>query len=166
MNGKDLFLAMSHVDLRFIQEAEHSAMPMRRISPWLRAACLCLVLLVLWCLQPLLTITPDPPPSTDPFLPEGIPGVMVYVEELTDDGFRGMVTEVFCTELLDTGEQVHVEVTEYTMVEMADGTLGSATEAGIDLLGRYVWVEFFEPEGEAPSISAIFLSVEDPQPKG
>ena len=43
MNGKDLFEAMSHVDERYIDEAESKMIP--KTIPWLKlasmAACLC-----------------------------------------------------------------------------------------------------------------------------
>ena len=49
MNGKDLFEAMSHVDEKFVHEAENSTIRKRNVVLWMKwaaaAACLCLLLL-------------------------------------------------------------------------------------------------------------------------
>ena len=49
MNGKELLEAMSHVDDRFVHEAEHGTIPKGNVVPWMKwaavAACLCLLLL-------------------------------------------------------------------------------------------------------------------------
>ena len=49
MNGKELLEAMSHVDDRFVHEAEHGTIPKGNVVPWMKwaavAACLCLILL-------------------------------------------------------------------------------------------------------------------------
>ena len=49
MSGKELFEAMSHVDDRFVHEAEHGTIPKGNVVPWMKwaavAACLCLLLL-------------------------------------------------------------------------------------------------------------------------
>lgn len=49
MSGKDLFEAMSHVDERYVHEAENSTISKRNVVPWMKwaavAACLCLILL-------------------------------------------------------------------------------------------------------------------------
>ena len=85
MTGKDLFEGLSFIDECFIEEAENASLVR---APWLRiasiAACLCLVLFSLWCIHPTQI---GPPPETtapyDPFLPEGWPEVIVYVDEMT-----------------------------------------------------------------------------------
>ena len=49
MSGKELFDAMSHVDEKFVHEAENNTIPKRNVVPWMKwaavAACLCLLLL-------------------------------------------------------------------------------------------------------------------------
>lgn len=169
MNGKDLFAAMGHIDARFIDEAEHSSISRRSFAPWLRAACVCLVLFGLWCIQPLLPVSPAPVPSTaateDP-LPEGSLRVLIYVEEMTGDGFCGTVTELFGADRWEVGTKLYVAITEETMVETADGSLRPALEAGIDLSGCYVWVEFWGSDADSGSIHAIYLSMESTQTKG
>ena len=54
MSGKDLFVGMSFVDARFVDEAENKTLPRRNISPWIKqmsmAACLTLVLFSAMCI--------------------------------------------------------------------------------------------------------------------
>ena len=58
MSGKDLFEGMSYVDERFVDEAENKSYPKRTVSPWIKvasmAACLCLIIVSLFTLQPYL----------------------------------------------------------------------------------------------------------------
>ena len=55
MSGKDLFEGMSHVDERFVDEAETQTIPKRIVSPWLKAvsmaACLCLIVFSIYNLN-------------------------------------------------------------------------------------------------------------------
>lgn len=160
MSGKDLFDGMGHIDERFIAEAETGSMAARSVSPWLRAACLCLVLFGLWCIHPLLNVTPAPStvPTEDPLRPEGLPVVMVSVREMTDDGFTGIVTE--CWGPFEVGTELHVSITEYTMYVTDGGTLESVLEAGFDYSGCQVCVTFVAYDAESASVFAELLSVE------
>lgn len=164
MNGRELFYAMSHIDEGFIEEAERWKPRGRAFSPWLRAACLCLVILGLCCIQPLLTAVPGPVPSTsptdDPFLPEGFPTVVVQVEEMTDDGFIGIVTELYGAARPEAGTMLYVTITADTRYLTADGSLVPAQEAWQDHTGCCVAVEFLEYDEETASVTANILSVE------
>ena len=87
MTGKDLFEAMSFIDERFIDEAERGYPTRPMALPWIRvtsiAACLCLIMLSLWCIHPLLLNPHETtPPTTLPLiLPEGFTEVILYVED-------------------------------------------------------------------------------------
>lgn len=119
MTGKDLFEGLSFIDERFIDEAETGSI-LR--THWLRiasvAACLCLVLFSLWCIHPTLI---GPPPETtepsEPILPEGWPEVVVYVEEMTDDGFTGTVAELVMPGLFEVGMELDVQIPEDAQIE-------------------------------------------------
>ena len=165
MNGKDLFVGLGFIDERYVAEAESCGLPRSMASPWLRiaslAACLCLVLLSLWFLNP---GSPGPvPPTTmpeDPLRPEGIPVVVVYVQEMTDDGFTGIITECWGPGPFEVGTELHVSITEHTMYVTDEGRLESVLAAGIDYSGCQVSVEFVAYDAESASVFAEFLSVE------
>lgn len=157
MSGKDLFEAMSCIDERFIDEAENCGMLRTMDSPWLRiasvAACLCLVMLSLWCIQPLLNNPYGPPPETTlPDLPEGFEdlSVILYVEEMTEDGFTGTVAGHPDTVIFKIGVELNVVITEDTLHEAADYS------------GCYVLVAFREVDPATASISAILVEAADP----
>ena len=113
---------------------------------------------------PLLTAVPGPVPSTsptdDPFLPEGFPTVVVQVEEMTDDGFIGIVTELYGAARPEAGTKLYVTITADTRYLTADGSLVPAQEAWQDHTGCCVAVEFLEYDEETASVTANILSVE------
>ncbi|MBE6950007.1 MAG: hypothetical protein E7451_01555 [Ruminococcaceae bacterium] len=141
MTGKDLLVGLSCIDERFIDEAEHSRPSMA--FPWLRiaslAACLCLILL---CVQPLMSAPQGTtPPTTLPhYLPEGFPEVVVYVQEMTDDGFTGTVAELVMPGLFELGAELKVVFEADAWFEKADGTSGTVAEQRPDFSGCYVLV--------------------------
>lgn len=153
MTGKDLFEGLSFIDERFIDEAETAALVH---APWLRiasiAACLCLVLFSLWCIHPALI---DPPPETtvpyDPFLPEGWPEVIVYVEEMSADGFTGTVAELVMPGLFELGAELDVLIPEDAQIE------------GEILPGMYVLVVCDEYDPDTGTIIARAVSPAPPQ---
>lgn len=119
MTGKDLFESLSFIDERFIHEAETASFvrdPRLRIASI--AACLCLVLFSLWCIHP-SQIVPPPVTTTpsEPFLPEGWPEVIVYVEEMTVDGFTGTVAEIVMPGLFEIGMELDVRIPEDAQIE-------------------------------------------------
>ena len=152
MNGKNLFEGLSFIDERYIDEAENSELPGTAVSPWIRvaamAACLCVVMLSLWCLRPFRPVSPDPPVETTlPIMPEGFQTVIVSVEEMTDTGFTGTVAEQMFPELFEIGRELNVVITEETVYEPADYT------------GCHVWVEFIQYDSDTAVIVADFIEV-------
>lgn len=164
MTGKDLFEAMGFIDDRFIDEAEHGYPARRMYAPWIRlasaAACLCLIMLSLWYIHPLLLPPHETtPPTTLPlFLPEGFTEVIVYVEEMTADGFTGTVAEPVTPGLFEPNEQLHVVLKDDTRYELADGTAGMAADHMPDLSGRYVLVlcSEYDPSATFLAVDTIF----------
>lgn len=156
MNGKDLFEAMSFIDERFIDEAEYGTLPTSVHAPWLRiasiAACLCLVLFSLWCIHPTQI---SPPPETtvpvDPFLPEGWPEVILYVQEMTDDGFTGTVAELVMPDPFELGMELDVVIPEDAQIE------------GEIRPGSYALVVCDEYDPDTGIIIASFISPMTPQ---
>lgn len=154
MTGKDLLMGLSCIDERFIDEAEHCRPSMA--FPWLRiasvAACLCLILL---CVQPLMI---DPqgttPPTTLPdYMPEGFPEVVVYVQEMTDDGFTGTVAELVMPGLFELGAELNVVFEEDAWYEKTDGTSGTVAQQRPDFSGCYVLVICTEYDQAAAAIT-------------
>ena len=161
MTGKDLFEAMSFIDERFIDEAERGYPTRTMVLPWIRvtsiAACLCLIMLSLWCIHPLLLNPHETtPPTTLPLiLPEGFTEVILYVEEMTEDGFTGTVAEPVTPGLFEPDEKLHVVLKDNTRYELADGTAGMTADHRPDLSGRYVLVLCSEYDP-----SAAFIAVD------
>lgn len=170
MNGKDLFVGLSYIDERYIHEAETCELPKRQDFPWMRiasmAACLCLVILSLWCIQPLLRGPHGQVPHTtgpdDPFVPEGLLEVVLYVEEMTDDGFTGTVTKLVFPGTFEIGMELNVVITEETGYETADGRTGSIGAQEVDLSGCHVLVECIEYDPDTASIVAGYISEVQP----
>ena len=164
MNGMDLFRAMTNIDERFIDEAEHGHLPRALFSPWLRAACLCLVIFGLWRIAPLLTAGPGQStlPTEDPFRTEGSPMVFVQVEEMTADGFVGTVTMLSGADRPEVGTKLYVVITADTLQLTPEG--GSAPPQ-TDYTGCLVWVDFSQYDAQSASITAECLSIEsEPTP--
>lgn len=154
MSGKDLFEAMSFIDERFIDEAERR----RHIhAPWPRiaalAACLCLVMLSLWCVRPLWNAPPGPGPETTvPYdMPEGWPEVILYVQEMTDDGFTGTVAELVTPDPFELGMELDVVIPEDAQIE---GEISP---------GSYALVVCDEYDPDTGIIIARFISPMTPQ---
>lgn len=168
MSGKDLFKAMSFIDERFVDEAERR----RHIhAPWTRiaalAACLCLVMLSLWCVQPLWDAPPGPgPETTEPYYaPEGFTQVVVYVEEMTDDGFTGTVAELVTPDLFKIGMEMNVVLSAETQYEMSDGSYGIITDNEIDFTGCHVLVICTEYDPDTATIVVNFIGqMPSPEP--
>lgn len=164
MTGKDLFEAMSFIDERFIDEAERGYPTRTMVLPWIRvtsiAACLCLVMLSLWCIHPLLLNPHETtPPTTLPLiLPEGFTEVILYVEEMTADGFTGTVAEPVTPGLFEPNEQLHVMLKDNTRYELADGTAGMTADHHPDFSGRYVLVlcSEYDPSAAFIAVDMIF----------
>lgn len=74
MSGKDLFEAMSHVDERFVDEAENNPLSKRAVSAWIKAASMaaCLGLIVF----SVYTLHPYPQGETEGIAAEGAAELM------------------------------------------------------------------------------------------
>lgn len=164
MNGKDLFDGLNYIDERFIDEAEHGKLRRRKRSPWIQAACLCLVFLGLWHLRPLFPVSPAVTPSTaptgEPILPEGFSAVFLEVTRMTDNGFVGTVTGYSGADLFEIGTELHVAITEDTMSITGDGRPEPVTEAGFDYTGCLVFVEYSQFSEDTASVTAQYITVE------
>ena len=154
MTGKDLFESLSFIDERYIEEAEYCTLA--RKFPWLRvaslAACLCLLLL---CIRPLVN-TPQAtvPPTTQPHnMPEGYLEAIVHVQEMTDEGFTGTVTELVLPEPFALGMKLNVVFEGDTWYEMADGSFGVVEDRHPDFSGCDVWVLCTEYDPDAATIT-------------
>lgn len=164
MTGKDLFEAMSFIDERFIDEAERGYPTRPMALPWIRvtsiAACLCLIMLSLWCIHPLLLNPHETtPPTTLPLiLPEGFTEVILYVEEMAADGFTGTVAESVTPGLFEPNEKLHVMLKDNTRYELADGTAGMTADHMPDLSGRYVLLicSEYDPSAAFIAVDTIF----------
>lgn len=157
MSGKDLFAGMGCIDERFIAEAESCTLPRGIQAPWLRAAsmaaCLCLMMLSLWCIRPFLNGTHvQPPETTFPLIPEGFQEVIVLVEEMTGDGFTGTIAELVTPGSFALGMEVKVTIPAEALVE---GEICS---------GCHVLVVCSEYDPEASAIVAEFIQEVQPSP--
>ncbi len=174
MSGKDLFEGMSYVDERFVDEAENKTLPKRVVSPWIKvasmAACLCLIIFSLYDLQPYLRgetegagqeaadqmpagemdngkdqisqesaiVSPEDAPAGE------VPNTILYVEEMTSDGFIATVTEYGETERLGLGTKLNVVIREDTHHEFADESNATSDDSKTDYTGCYVLIQYYE----------------------
>ena len=172
MTGKDLFEGMSWVDELFVDEAEHAQLPKPRVIPWIRvasmAACLCLILFAI----PHLLPPPENPRSPEDTAPNGsledpresqhsnilspedpptgeIPNVILYVEEMTAEGFIGTVTDYGVTDHLGLGTKLNVLIGEGTRSD-SDNT--AIHDSKTDFTGRYVVFQFYEFDPDTGTI--------------
>ena len=157
MNGQDLFEAMSHVDERYVDEAESKMIP--KTIPWMKlasmAACLCLLVLTVYGLRPFLNGSetegvliedaqesavgvPEEIPATE------VPSVILYVEEMTMAGFTGTVAELVDTDIFQVGMELNVV--------LADTTRHETAESKANYAGTYVMVQFIEYNRETSTI--------------
>lgn len=188
MTGKDLFEGISWVDERFVDEAEHAALPKPGVIPWIKiasmAACLCLILFALHNLSPYLKqevtdgqdiadsvgqdsredelkddaqnsiiVSPGDDPTGE------IPNVILYVEEMTVEGFIATVTDYGETDRLGLGTRLNVVIAEGSRSEVADGNHTASDDSKIDYTGCYVVVNLFEFDEAAGTIVVDTFSI-------
>ena len=177
MNGKDLFEAMSHVDERYIDEAESKMIP--KTIPWIKlasmAACLCLVLFGVYQMLPMMApesiedtvpqgslTDPMSQPPQDPNervpgqIPTGeVPSVVLFVDEMTETGFWGTVAELVDTDVLEIGMELNVVVADGTRHE-------TSAEAKLDYTGQYVVVQFITYDRETNTIVVNMITEANP----
>lgn len=179
MESVYLFEGMSWVDERFIDEAEHAAFPKPRVIPWIKvasmAACLCLILFGIHHLMP--TRTPGDPGSIEDTAPNGgledpqeqesnhsnqiapgdcpageIPNVILYVEEMTAEGFIGIVTDYGVTDHLGLGTRLNVVIGDGMRSNADNEDNAIANDSKTDFTGRYVVFQFYDFDPETGTI--------------
>ena len=180
MNGKDLFEAMSHVDERYVDEAESKMIP--KTIPWLKlasmAACLCLVLFGVYQMLPMMA--PGAPESIEDTVPQGsltdpmsqppqdpnervpgqiptgeVPSVVLYVDDMTESGFVGTVAELVDTDVFEIGMELNVVVADGTRHE-------TSADAKTDYTGQYVVVQFITYDRETNTIVVNMIAEANP----
>jgi hypothetical protein len=182
MSGKDLFEAMSHVDERFIHEAENNTIPKRNVVPWMKwaavAACLCVVLFGAYHLAglgtntgitsgntpgggvPVVTIpAAGGPCGVAPLAPAQppaaeVPSVILQVDGITEDGFVGTVAQLVDTDVFEVGMELNVVVEE-----------GTENEEHLKS-GSHVIVQFIEYDRENATIVINVIDAVKPPEKG
>ncbi len=169
MNGKDLLAGMSHIDERYIEEAETKAFPRKY---WLNAAalaaCLCFILFSLYSLRnPIATegstaqdevtqpvgveaMGGEASPEDSPMLE--VPSVILYVQELTEDGCIGIVSELVDTDIFEIGMELNVVLDDQIRQEDTDGQSIVVEQKRPDYSGHYVMVQFIEYDRETGTI--------------
>ena len=165
MNGKDFFEAMSYVDERFVDEAENGKIPKTTGSLWIRwgslAACLCLMVLAVYGLRPywdrtategiLIEDVQEFVNGTPGSIPE-VPSVILYVDETTETGFVGIVTELVDTDVLEVGMELNVVMADNTRHETEDRIPSMSADSKADYVGSYVCVQFIAYNRETQTI--------------
>ena len=165
MNGKDLFEAMSHVDERYVDEAENQMIP--KTIPWMKlasmAACLCLLVLTVYSLRPYLNrnetesvLIEDAQESAidaPDDVPVGeVPSVILYVEDMTAVGFTGTVAELVDTDIFEVGMALNVVLADTPRYETANGKPSMSADTKTNYTGTYVMVQFIEYNRETSTI--------------
>ena len=174
MTGKDLWEGMGQVDERFLEEAEHRTMPRTTFAPWIKiaamAACLGVILLGLYPLGPdrqgnMEGITGEgvyehiPENNKASLSPEDgpvgeVPNTILYVEEMTADGFIATVTDLGVTQVLGLDTTWNVVIRDGIRHASAV-TQDSAT----DYTGCYVLVQFYNFYPETGTIVAETVQI-------
>ena len=169
MNGKDLFEGMSYVDERFIDEAETRSYPR---THWLKAAalaaCLCLILFGLYfpgnpiaieggIAQDEETVPAGVESMGSQGVPEEspveeVPSVILYVQEQTETGWIGIVSELVDTDIFEIGMELNVVLEDTVRDEAMDGHSVIVEQKRPDYTGCYVMVQFIEYDRETKTI--------------
>lgn len=181
MNGKDLFEGMSYVDERYIEEAESRAYPR---THWIKAAalaaCLCLILFSLYSLRdPVATegsaaqdevtipvgvesLSGQGDPGNSPS--EEVPSVILYVQEQTEAGWVGIVSELVDTDIFEIGMELNVVLADQIRQEDTDGQSIVVEQKRQDYTGSYVMVQFIEYDRETRTIAVnLIREVQPPE---
>lgn len=170
MNGKDLFEGISHIDERYIEEAETKAFPRKYwTNAAALAACLCFILFSLYSMwNPIATegniaqdesthlaggigpmegeASPEDSPETE------APSVILYVEEPTEHGWIGTVCELVDTDIFEIGMELNVVLEDTVRDEAMDGHSVIVEQKRPDYTGCYVMVQFIEYDRETKTI--------------
>ena len=181
MNGKDLFEGMSYVDERFIDEAETRSYPR---THWLKAAalaaCLCLILFSMYSLRDPIasegniaqdeetapagveSISGQGVPEESPV--EEVPSVILYVQEQTETGWIGIVSELVDTDIFEIGMELNVVLVDQIWQENTDGHSLIVESKSADYTGSYVMVQFVDYDPDTATIVVnLIREVEPPE---
>lgn len=192
MSGKDLLEGMSYVDERFVDEAENKTIPKRTAAHWLKlaslAACLCLIVLSVRNLhqyinpgstegltgenaadqawpgegieaaiqQESAVEAPEDRPTAE------VPSVILRVDEMTELGFTGIVSELVDTDIFEIGMELNVVIADGTRNETADRSPAMSEEWKQDLSGTYVMAQIIEYDMETGTIVIDILREAEP----
>lgn len=155
------------------------------------AACLCLIIFSLYNLQPYLNrgAAEGAGQEAADAVPEGaienemeqdsqesevqtpaegavgeVPSVILRVDEMTELGFIGTVTELVDTDIFEIGMELNVVVADGTRHETADGNPAMSADSKTDYSSCYVRVQFIEYDRDTGTIVVnIIQEVEPPE---
>lgn len=195
MNGKELFESMSNIDDHFIEEAENETIDKTIAFPWMKigamAACFGLIVcsFLFWHPHqigqiPSSSETQDPVMESVPAIetewksdqadvvtaPDQQPGaevpsVILRVDQMTENGFIGTVTELVDTDFLEIGMELNVVYASDTrneiMMESAYEDKSQIADQTADRTGTYVIVQFVDYNKETNTLTINLI-----QPKG
>lgn len=180
MTGKDLFEGLSHIDERYIEEAETA----KSISfPWLKvgavAACFCLLLCAFFYgnhaqsetlpdvenllqIPPAASIPPSETPTESISVPNQgpvseVPSVILRVEQMTDEGFVGIVAELVDTDVFDLGMELNVVLPQHTNQNIIAEADSEFKSQAVDYKGVCVLVRFISYDRDTNTIVAEFV---------
>lgn len=195
MNGKELFESMSNIDDHFIEEAENETIDKTIAFPWMKfgamAACFGLIVCsyLFWqphqigqipssseTQEPVIESAPaietewksdqaDVVTAPDQQPVEEVPSVILRVDQMTENGFIGTVTELVDTDFLEIGMELNVVYASDTrneiMMESASEYKSQIADQAADHTGTYVIVQFIDYNRETNTLTINLI-----QPKG
>lgn len=187
MNGKELFESMSNIDDHFIEEAENETISKTIAFPWMKigamAACFGLIVCSYLFWQPHqigqissdsetqdpviesvpametnwksdqadLVTAPDQQPVAE------VPSVILRVDQMTENGFIGTVTELVDTDFLEIGMELNVVYASDTrneiVMESASEYKSQIADQTADHTGTYVIVQFVDYDRETNTLT-------------
>ena len=187
MNGKELFESMSNIADHFIEEAENETISKTIVFPWMRfgtmAACfgLCVCSFLFWLPYQIGQIpsdseTQDPVAESVPAIetewrsdhadvvtaPDQqpvaeVPSVILRVDQMTENGFIGTVTELVDTDFLEIGMELNVVYASDTrneiVMESASEYKSQTKNQIADRTGTYVIVQFVDYDRESNTLT-------------
>ena len=191
MNGRELFESMSNIDEHFIEEAENGTISKTIPLPWVKigvmAACFGLIVCSFLFRQPHEIVqTPSdsetqvPVQESEPAmetewksdqadlvsapgqLPVAeVPSVILRIEQMTENGFIGTVTELVDTDILEIGLELNVVYASDTRNEIvmeSSSEYKSQIENQVaDHTGAYVIVQFIDYNRETNTLTINFI---------
>ena len=187
MNGIELFESMSNIDDYFIEEAENETIDKTIAFPWMKfgamAACFGLIVCSFLFRQPHeivqtpsdsetqvpavesepaketerksdqadLVSAPDQPPVAE------VPSVILRVDQMTENGFIGTVTELVDTDFLEIGMELNVVYASDTrneiVMESSSEYKSQIEDQYADHTGAYVIVQFIDYDRETNTLT-------------